>query len=75
MASASSLDYLIYASMDGNSAASYFAIGRLLQQSCVDICNREGWIIPFAQFTIHQAEDQPLPAASTAPAANLPPSS
>ena len=75
MASASSLDYLIYASMDGNSAASYFAIGRLLQQSCVDICNREGWIIPFAQFTIHQAEDQSLPAASTAPAANLPPSS
>ena len=75
MASANSLDYLIYASMDGNSAASYFAIGRLLQQSCVDICNREGWIIPFTQLTIHQAGDQPLPAVSAAPAANLPPSS
>ena len=75
MASASSLDYLIYASMDGNSAASYFAIGRLLQQSCVDICNREGWIIPFTQLTIHQAGDQPLPAVSAAPAANLPPAS
>ena len=69
MANASSLDYLIYASMDGRSAASYFAIGRLLQHSCVDICNREGWVIPFTQVTIHQAEDPPLPttpAASTA---------
>jgi hypothetical protein len=55
-ANASSLDYLIYASMDGNSAASYFAIGRLIQQTCVDICNQQGWIIPFTQVTVHQAE-------------------
>jgi small-conductance mechanosensitive channel len=62
-ASASSLDYLIFASMDGNRAASYFAIGRLIQQSCVDICNREGWVIPFSQVTIHQAQERPLAAA------------
>jgi hypothetical protein len=55
-ANASSLDYLVYASMDGNSAASYFAIGRLIQKTCVDICNQEGWVIPFTQVTIHQAE-------------------
>jgi len=62
-ASASSLDYLVFASMNGNRAESYFAIGRLIQRICVDICNREGWIIPFTQVTIHQAEDPPLPAA------------
>lgn len=55
-AAASSLDYLVYASMDGNSAASYFAIKRLIQQTCIDICNQEGWVIPFTQVTIHQAE-------------------
>jgi hypothetical protein len=42
--------------MDGESAASYFKIERLIQQTCVNICNHEGWVIPFAQLTIHQAE-------------------
>ena len=55
-AGSSSLDYLIYATMDGNSAASYFAIGRLIQQTCVKVCDREGWIIPFPQLTVHRAE-------------------
>jgi hypothetical protein len=55
-ANSSSLDYLIYASMGGNSASGYFAIGRLIQQTCVDICNRENWVIPFTQVTVHQAE-------------------
>jgi small-conductance mechanosensitive channel len=64
-ANASSLDYLVYATMDGSSAASYFAIGRLIQRSCVDICNREGWVIPFTQVTVHQAELASPPAAST----------
>jgi len=56
-AGASSLDYLIYVSLDGQAAAAYFKIGRLIQQTCVDICNRENWVIPFAQLMIHQAED------------------
>jgi len=55
-ANSSSLDYVVYATMDGNSASGYFAIGRLIQQTCVDICNREGWVIPFTQVTVHQAE-------------------
>jgi hypothetical protein len=42
--------------MGGNSASGYFAIGRLIQQTCVDICNRENWVIPFTQVTVHQAE-------------------
>ena len=55
-AAASSLDYLIYATMEGSSAASYHAISRLIQQTCVNICNQEGWVIPFTQVTIHQAD-------------------
>jgi hypothetical protein len=53
-AATNSLDYLIYATMDGRCAASYFAIQRMIQQTCVDVCNRENWTIPFAQVTIHQ---------------------
>jgi len=56
-AGASSLDYLIYASMEGRCAASYFKLQRLLQQACVDVCNQEGWVIPFTQITVHQADD------------------
>lgn len=55
-AGSSSLDYLIYATMDGNCAAAYFALGRLIQQTCVDVCDQEGWIIPFPQLTVHRAE-------------------
>ena len=58
-AAASSLDYLIYATLEGNKASSYFKITRLIQQACVDICNREGWIIPFAQLTVHPADAPP----------------
>ena len=55
-AGTNSLDYLIYVTMESRVAASYFAITRLIQKTCVDICNHEGWIIPFAQLTIHQAD-------------------
>ena len=55
-AATNSLDYLIFATMDGRSAASYFTIQRLIQKTCVDICNQQGWGIPFTQVTIHQAE-------------------
>ena len=58
-AGASSLDYLVYATLAGASAASYFRIGRLIQQTCVDICNREDWVIPFTQVTVHQADGDP----------------
>jgi len=57
-AGTNSLDYLIYATMEGNVAASYFTIARLIQQTCVDICNHEDWVIPFTQVTIHQADDE-----------------
>jgi uncharacterized membrane protein len=55
-AAASSLDYLIYATLDGKRAPSYFKIARLIQQTCVDICNQEGWVIPFTQITLHTTD-------------------
>jgi hypothetical protein len=55
-AGTNSLDYIIYATMHGSCAGSYFKISRLIQQTCVDVCNHEGWGIPFTQVTIHQAE-------------------
>ena len=53
-AATNSLDYLIYATLDGRCAASYFSITRMIRQTCVKICNQEGWTIPFTQVTIHQ---------------------
>jgi small-conductance mechanosensitive channel len=64
-ANTNSLDYLVFASMDGSRAANYFAVGRLIQSTCVDICNREGWVIPFTQVTLHQAETEPAPTQPT----------
>lgn len=53
-ANTNSLDYLIYATLNGSCADSYFAIKRLIQQACVDTCNQEDWTIPFTQITLHQ---------------------
>ncbi len=55
-AGASSLDYLVYARMAGPAAGRYFALQRIMQHALVDLCNREGWVIPFSQLTIHQGE-------------------
>jgi hypothetical protein len=55
-AAASSLDYQIYATLRGNAAGSYHKVGRVIQQACVTVCNREGWGIPFSQFTVHQGD-------------------
>ncbi len=51
-----SLDYLIYLTLRGAAAGSYFKLGRLVQQTCVDVCNQEGWGIPFSQLTLHPGE-------------------
>jgi hypothetical protein len=54
-AGSSSLDYRIYMIMDGNAAGAFYKIKRLVQQACVEVCNTEGWVIPFTQVTIHSA--------------------
>ncbi|MDH5785864.1 MAG: mechanosensitive ion channel [Chromatiales bacterium] len=55
-AGANSLDYIIYLTMSGEAAGNYYIIARLVQQSLVRLCNREEWVIPFAQLTLHQGE-------------------
>jgi hypothetical protein len=54
-AGTSSLDYQIYMILNGRAAKAYFRAQRMVQQACVDMCNREGWVIPFAQITVHTA--------------------
>jgi len=52
-AGASSLNYMIYVTMKGEAADSYYVLNRLLQKICVDTCNGHGWVIPFNQLTVH----------------------
>jgi hypothetical protein len=60
-AGASSLDYKIIATMAGEAAESWFAIQRDLQCFALDVCNQQGWEIPFAQLVIHKPSDGPQP--------------
>jgi len=55
-AGASSLDYEILADFDGALAPKHRALQRLIQTICLDACNANGWVIPFTQITVHQAE-------------------
>jgi hypothetical protein len=55
-AGTSSLDYQIYIILNGRAAKAYFRAQRIAQQACVDACNREGWVIPFTQVTVHSAD-------------------
>lgn len=55
-AGASSLDYQIYLTLKGRAANAYFRAERMIQQACVETCNREGWVIPFTQITVHSGD-------------------
>lgn len=55
-ASSSSLDYTVLADFDGSMAYRYNALQRKIQSICVDVCNEKGWVIPFTQVTVHQAD-------------------
>ncbi len=55
-AGASSLDYEALIDLRGEVAARYEALKRLAQRALVDACNENGWVIPFTQITLHQAE-------------------
>lgn len=52
-ASESSLDYLVFITMSGEVASKYYAIKRLLVQTCVDVANKNNWSIPFPQLAVH----------------------
>ncbi len=54
-AASSSLDYVILADFTGEVAQRLKFIERMIQKICVEVCNEQGWEIPFTQITIHQA--------------------
>lgn len=54
-AAASSLDYAIMIDFSGDVAARYAMLNRAIQRILVDLCNAEGWGIPFTQVVVHQA--------------------
>jgi len=65
-AGASSLDYRIYMIIKGSAASAYYRVQRMVQQACVEACNREGWVIPFTQVTVHSADNAgPFEKAAT----------
>ncbi|YCM45510.1 hypothetical protein V2O64_05690 [Verrucomicrobiaceae bacterium 227] len=70
-AAASSLDYRIVADLTGDLAPRRNALRDLITATCVEVCNQHGWIIPFTQITIHQAEI-PKPDQEKSPAPRLP---
>ncbi|MEO5367797.1 MAG: hypothetical protein H7831_15840 [Magnetococcus sp. WYHC-3] len=52
-AAASSLNYRILAAFKGDAAPEYYRIRRDLQRFAVEVCNDQGWGIPFPQLTLH----------------------
>ncbi len=55
----SSLDYFVRVDLDGSQALEYAAQRRHLASLCVDVCNENGWVIPFPQLTIHAGPARP----------------
>lgn len=55
-ANSSSLDYAILADFSGEAASKYRKVERAIQRLCVEVCNEQGWTIPFTQVTVHQAD-------------------
>lgn len=58
-AGASSLDIVIFATVHGSAADSYYVFGRLIQRACVKTCTAKGWTIPFPQLTVHSQQQTP----------------
>lgn len=55
----SSLELAIIAAFDGEVADRYYRIQRLIQRLAVETCNRNDWVIPFTQLTVHMPSGQP----------------
>jgi len=49
------IDSEVLADFSGEVAPKYSQLHRAIQRICVNVCNKQGWIIPFAQITVHQA--------------------
>ena len=51
----SSLDYFVRVDLDGSQASEFAVQRRHLARICVDVCNENGWVIPFQQLMLHVA--------------------
>lgn len=51
----SSLDFLVYATVDSSIAAQYYKLHRLILQTCVEVSNKNNWTIPYNQLVVHNA--------------------
>ncbi len=54
-AGASSLDFAVLADFSGEAASKYSSLRRAIQRILVDVCNEQGYGIPFTQVTVHEA--------------------
>lgn len=57
-AGASSLDLFVRVDLTGDQAMDIEAQKRFLARVSVDVCNEQGWTIPFTQLTLHVAGDR-----------------
>jgi hypothetical protein len=71
-ASASSLDYRIVADFSGELAPRMNALRDHIQATCVEVCNKNAWVIPFTQITVHEAEKSKIAAESEPAHPSLP---
>lgn len=55
-AGASSLNLKILANFGAGIGSKYQIVERALHRLCVEACNKNGWIIPFEQLTLHVAD-------------------
>ncbi|TVQ91522.1 MAG: hypothetical protein EA400_04965 [Chromatiaceae bacterium] len=55
-ATASALEYRIHVDLDAAAAPQIEIIRHAVQRILVEACNRYGWVIPFTQITVHQAQ-------------------
>ena len=49
------IDSEVLADFSGEIAPKYSQLHRAIQRICVNVCNKQSWIIPFTQITVHQA--------------------
>ena len=49
------IDSEVLADFSGEVAPKYSQLHRAIQRICVNVCNKQSWIIPFTQITVHQA--------------------
>jgi small-conductance mechanosensitive channel len=49
----SSLNFAVWVDCDGAAAAQWEQVSLWTQQALVEVCNQEGWTIPFPQLQVH----------------------